>query len=219
MDHRLNTAAGLSFHDAASQLAEVGRIAHARGWVPATSGNYSVRLASGAIAITTSGRDKSKLAASDIMQIDQQGQPLDTGTPSAETCLHLQLYQRDERIGSVLHTHSLNATLISEYAKSTIEIGGLELLKAFHGIDTHESAVTIPVMDNSQDIEKLAQDIESHMQHNGQGQAYLIRGHGLYTWGRDLNEGLRHLEALEFLLEYGRAAGLGSADIGISTAD
>ena len=30
---------------------------------------------------------------------------------------------------------------------------------------------------------------------------YLIRKHGLYTWGRDLDEARRHVEIFEFLLE------------------
>jgi methylthioribulose-1-phosphate dehydratase len=29
---------------------------------------------------------------------------------------------------------------------------------------------------------------------------YLIDGHGLYAWGRDMAEARRHLEAFEFLL-------------------
>jgi methylthioribulose-1-phosphate dehydratase len=36
--------------------------------------------------------------------------------------------------------------------------------------------------------------------------AFLLRGHGLYTWGRDLPEAKRHVEILEFLMEViGRA--------------
>jgi methylthioribulose-1-phosphate dehydratase len=30
---------------------------------------------------------------------------------------------------------------------------------------------------------------------------FLIRRHGLYTWGEDLTEAKRHVEVLEFLLE------------------
>ena len=30
---------------------------------------------------------------------------------------------------------------------------------------------------------------------------FLIRRHGLYTWGKDLAEAARHVEILEFLLE------------------
>ena len=29
---------------------------------------------------------------------------------------------------------------------------------------------------------------------------YLIAGHGLYTWGRSVEEACRHVEAFEFLL-------------------
>ena len=40
------------------------------------------------------------------------------------------------------------------------------------------------------------------MQQHGQGHAYLIRGHGVYTWGKDIAECYRHLEAIEHLLGY-----------------
>lgn len=188
-------------------IAAAGRLLHARGWVPATSGNFSVRLASGAIAITASGKDKSRLAATDIMQIDLQGKPLEGGKPSAETPLHLQLYARDPAIGAVLHTHSPNATVISLAASRTLRIEGFELLKALSGIQAHTAAIDLPVFDNSQDIAALAAVVEQHMTHTTQGYAYLIRGHGLYTWGKDLVEALRHLEALEFLLECRRLQG------------
>ena len=29
---------------------------------------------------------------------------------------------------------------------------------------------------------------------------YLIAGHGLYAWGRDISEARRHLDAFEFML-------------------
>ena len=35
---------------------------------------------------------------------------------------------------------------------------------------------------------------------NGPMWGYLIDGHGLYAWGRDMAEARRHLEAFEFLL-------------------
>jgi methylthioribulose-1-phosphate dehydratase len=34
----------------------------------------------------------------------------------------------------------------------------------------------------------------------GPRSGYLIAGHGLYAWGRDLAEARRHLEAFEFML-------------------
>jgi methylthioribulose-1-phosphate dehydratase len=188
-------------HDQISALAEAGQAIHARGWVPATSGNFSIRLNSGHVAITTSGIDKASLSPHDIMEMDLEGTPQGPGKPSAETALHLQLYHRDPQIGAVLHTHSLNDTLVSLAATDPIRIEGLELLKALSGIDTHETALVIPVFPNTQNMAGLAEDVERYMCANKQGHAYLIRGHGLYTWGKNLAEAMRHLEALEFLLE------------------
>ena len=187
--------------DHRAALAHASHVIHSRGWVPATSGNFSVRLASGIVAITSSGKDKARLKPQDIMEVDLAGAPLGAGTPSAETALHLQIYRRDQDIGAVLHTHSINATLVSMQATGCVRIQGLELLKAFRGIDSHETILDIPVFTNTQDIDHLAEAVERHMQAEQQGYAYLIRGHGLYTWGRDLDEAMRQLEALEFLLE------------------
>lgn len=196
----------MELEDAKQQIAEISRDIHSRGWVPATSGNFSVRLADGDIAITSSGKDKGRLAASDVMRIGSDGTPKDEQKPSAETALHLQLYRRDPRIAAVLHTHSVSATVTSVQHPGGLEIRGLEILKAFAGIDTHEAGITLPVFANSQDIPALADAVEHHMQAKGQGIAYLIAGHGLYTWGSTIDECMRHLEALEYLFEYHRLA-------------
>ncbi len=185
-------------------LAAIGRDLHARGWVPATSGNFSARLADGDIVITASGKDKGALRVADIMRIGADGTPKEDMKPSAETALHLGLYARDPAINAVLHTHSVNATLISMQSPDGLTFDGLEILKAFAGVTTHETSMHIPVFANRQDVAALAGDVERHMQAHGQGHAYLIAGHGLYTWGRDIDECLRHLEALEYLFDYHR---------------
>lgn len=190
------------YQEAVSGLIAAGQRIWLQGWCPATSSNFSRRLDANSCAITVSGRDKGNLQPADIMQVDLSGQALDGKKPSAETLLHTQLYRRDPGIGAVLHTHSVKATLVSMDAPATVELNGLELLKAFAGNTSHEATLQIPVFDNSQDIAALAAEVENRMQRHGTGHAYLIRGHGLYTWGRDLPETLRHLEALEFLLDY-----------------
>ena len=191
-----------SHQQAVSGLIAAGQRIWQQGWCPATSSNFSQRLDANRCAITVSGRDKGNLQPADIMQVDLSGQALDGNRPSAETLLHTQLYLRDPAIGAVLHTHSVKATLVSMAAPDMVELSGLELLKAFAGISSHQSTLRIPVFDNTQDIAALATEVSRWMEQHGTGHAYLIRGHGLYTWGRDLAETLRHLEALEFLLDY-----------------
>lgn len=171
------------------------------GWTPATSSNFSRRLDDRHAAITVSGRDKGRLKESDIMVVDFDGQPVATPQrPSAETLLHTQLYARDAGIGCVLHTHSKTQTVASRlYARQGfVRLEGYELLKAFAGNQTHEMAIEVPVFANTQDMPELAAQVEARLD-AGPLWGYLIDGHGLYAWGRDMAEARRHLEAFEFL--------------------
>ena len=59
------------FETRAAELIEAGLFIHARGWAPATSGNFSARLSDGSIAITVSGKHKGELLAEDIMRVDE----------------------------------------------------------------------------------------------------------------------------------------------------
>ena len=182
-------------------LIGAGRLFHARGWVPATAGNFSVRLDAKSLAVTTSGRHKGELTPGDFMRVDLAGRALDKARrSSAETLLHCQLYRHDAAIGAVLHTHSPASTVLSR-RHDTIRLAGYELLKIFAGIETHETAVEVPVFDNDQDIARLSRVVEAHMSTGHAQHAYLIRGHGLYAWGRTVDEARHRVEALEFLFE------------------
>lgn len=174
----------------------------ARGWTPATSSNFSQRMDEHHVAITVSGRDKGRLVESDIMVVDLDTRPVGTEQKSsAETLLHTQLYKRFGDIGCVLHTHSMTQTVASRLfaPAGRVRLEGYELLKALRGNETHETAVDLPVLPNSQDMNVLAAQVEALLD-RGQMWGYLIDGHGLYAWGRDMAEARRHLEAFEFLL-------------------
>ncbi|HYG05069.1 MAG TPA: methylthioribulose 1-phosphate dehydratase [Stenotrophomonas sp.] len=171
------------------------------GWTPATSSNFSHRLDEQHAAITVSGRDKGRLVEDDIMVVDFDGQPVGRQLrPSAETLLHTQLYRRYPEIGCVLHTHSPVQTIASRlYAgQGHIRLEGYELLKAFEGNSTHEMAIEVPVFANTQDMNVLAAQVDALLDKQCMW-GYLIDGHGLYAWGRNMAEARRHLEAFEFL--------------------
>ena len=173
----------------------------ALGWTPATSSNFSMRMDARHAAITVSGRDKGRLSVDDIMVVDFKGQPVATPQrPSAETLLHTQLYARDPGIGCVLHTHSRVQTVSSRLfaAQGHVRLEGYELLKAFAGNQTHEMAIDVPVLPNTQDMPALAEQVERLLD-AGPLWGYLIDGHGLYAWGRDMAQARRHLDAFEFL--------------------
>lgn len=189
------------FSSTAQNIIQAGRFFFERGWVPATSGNFSAKLNDGSIAITVSGRHKGLLQETDIMRVDDKGQSLSAGKrPSAETCLHTALYQRDDTIRAVLHTHSVNATVLSRLCRTALHLQDYEVLKAFPGIETHECEVTVPIFPNDQNIDRLALQVTDYLgRHPAQG--YLIAGHGFYTWGTSVDDARRHIEAFEFLFE------------------
>jgi methylthioribulose-1-phosphate dehydratase len=187
---------------AAAELIANTRELAALGWTPATSSNFSMRLDEHTAAITVSGRDKGKLVAADIMAVDFKGRAVGTDQrPSAETVLHTQLYARLPEVGCVLHTHSLAQTLASKlYAGAGhIRFEEYELIKAFRGQDTHEAVLDVPVLANNQHIPTLAAQVDVLLDKK-EIWGYLIEGHGLYAWGRDMAEARRHLEAFEFLI-------------------
>jgi methylthioribulose-1-phosphate dehydratase len=189
------------YQSCARALMEAGRQLYNQNMVPATSGNLSARLANGNLAITVSGRHKGKLTEHDVMQVDTSGASLDDRRPSAETLLHVKLYERFPEARVVLHPHSANATVLSRLCDDWLVLRDYEILKAFPGIDTHASSVNIPVFDNDQNIARLADKVDACLATMDHPQGYLIRGHGFYTWGNSMEDALRHVEAFEFLFD------------------
>ena len=185
--------------DAVDAVIDAGRLSAARGWVPATSGNFSARGEDGRIAITASGVDKGALTRADVLQIALEAPP--PAGSSAETGLHLALYRRYPAIGAVVHIHSTNATVLSRRhaAAAEIHLEDYELLKAFTGIRTHATRVAVPIFANSQDIAALADEVNRRLDAGPQVPGYLLAGHGLYAWGATMRDALRHAEAFEFL--------------------
>ena len=186
----------------ADEIITATRALSALGWTPATSSNFSMRLDDRHAAITVSGRDKGRLSDADIMVVDFEGRAVGSDhRPSAETLLHTQLYRRFAEIGCVLHTHSVVQTVASRVhaAAGEVRLEGYELLKAFQGNTTHDDAIDLPVLPNSQDMPTLAAQVDALLDHRCMW-GYLIEGHGLYAWGADMPMARRHLDAFEFLL-------------------
>lgn len=193
----------LAFQEAAGRLAEIGRGFHRRGWALGTSGNYSAVLGGepARMVITSSGVDKEKLSAADFLELSLDGRLIGgRGRPSAETLLHLTVV-RVMGARAVLHTHSTWGTLMSGASDAGVAVTGYEMLKGLGDISTHEHREWIPIIDNSQDMPRLAAAVEEALSRNTGAHAFLLRRHGLYTWGRNIEEAKRHVEILEFLLE------------------
>ncbi len=190
-------------HECAEIIAAAGRVLSGRGWTPATSSNFSMRLDASHAAVTVSGRDKGRLGIDDIMVVDLDARAVGTSRrPSAETALHTQIYRRFAGAGAVLHTHSRAQSVASRlYAQEgLVRFEGWELQKAIAGCTTHESVLDLPVFPNTQDMSELVARVDAWLDAGKPLHGYLIDGHGIYTWGVDMDEAKRHIEAFEFLL-------------------
>ena len=189
----------------ARALTEIGRRFYARHWVLGTSGNFSAVVSQKPLRLvmTPSGAHKGLLSAADLLQIDEAGRVVrGRAKPSAEMRLHLEIV-RQRGAGAVLHTHSVWGTILSDLHASErgLAVQGYEMLKGLDGVTTHEHREWIPIVDNDQDMVRLAGVVRSVLAEESRAHAFLIRGHGLYTWGRSLTDAERHVEILEFLLE------------------
>ncbi|MCA9194427.1 MAG: methylthioribulose 1-phosphate dehydratase [Planctomycetales bacterium] len=189
------------------QLRHTGHLFWQRGWSRGTSSNYSVVVNRDPVQllVTASGKDKGNLLCSDFVLTDSRGESLVSGQPksSAETLLHCLAAENSE-VGAILHTHSIWSTVLSDrfWPQGGIWVEGYEMLKGLSGVGTHEHSEWFPIFENTQDIAALAERVRTTMATVSQPlHGYIIRRHGMYTWGRDLNEAVRHVEIIEFLLE------------------
>ena len=222
LDDPIESGHPLAHHQSQiDQLRACGRLFHQRGWSVGTSSNYSVITSTNPVelVVTASGRDKGRLSRLDFVHLGADGKPIEPNQPksSAETMLHVVL--ADHRCwtdlenpegpklasGCILHTHSIWGTLLSDhfFAEGGIEFSGYEMLKGLEGITTHESTHWLPIFENTQDIPVLADQVAEMLKKTPEKMThgFLIRNHGLYTWGRDVFAARRHIEIYEFLFE------------------
>lgn len=184
-----------------SLLVEAGRKMGARNWVPATSGNLSVRRegAPTRYLISASGGSKSELTTEDFLLFEVGLRRLDAraAKSSAETAVHDLLYARYAP-GAILHGHPLFATMVAQrfVAEGKVTVTGWEIIKAL-GFWGEGDVLTLPIVPNHGDIPMLAQAVlEASRPDVG---AVLVAGHGVYAWGARVADAMRHLEAVEYL--------------------
>jgi methylthioribulose-1-phosphate dehydratase len=202
----IDTPTPLSLETLAEALCRIGRRFDERGWVLGTSGNFSAVVGREPLrlAITPSAAFKGELEPGEILVVDEHARPLAPARsrPSAEALVHVEII-RLRQAGAVLHTHSKWSTLLSDAhaAAGGLAIEGYEMLKGLDGVASHEHREFLPIVENDQDVPRLAAAAREALEHHPAAHGLLIRRHGLYTWGTELRDAVRHVEILEFLLE------------------
>ena len=186
------------------ELADIKDELAARDWFPGTSGNLAIRVSDDPLTflVTASGRDKRKRTEKDFVLVDAKGQLIgeQSGKPSAETLLHIEIFSNTNATCS-LHVHTVDNNVISELyaAKGHVTFTGQEIIKAL-GYWEETASVRIPIIENHADIPTLARAFAPHV--TCDAGAVLIRNHGITVWGETPAAAKRYLEAYEFLFSY-----------------
>ncbi|MEZ2304172.1 MAG: methylthioribulose 1-phosphate dehydratase [Microcoleus sp.] len=178
-----------------------------RGWMVGTAGNLSSRLDDGSFWITASGRQKGKLTATDFIRMNLDGiileQPDPDSRPSAETSIHLAVYQSFPEAQACYHVHSIEANLVSRLATGdAVSLPAIEMLKGL-GVWEENPQVSMPLFTNYFSVPKIAQEIgELFAISPPQVPALLIRDHGVTVWANSPATAYNYIEIVEYIFRY-----------------
>ena len=206
----------MTLEDPRDLLADVARLFYGRGWMSGTAGNLSLRLEDGSFWITASGKLKGRLRREDFLHMAPGGEVLERGRPedrpSAETSLHDTIYRLVPEARACFHVHSIPGNVAARLIEGgSLRLPPLEMIKGF-GIWDEEPDVSLAVVPNHAHVPRIAEEMaERFAVEPPQVPGFLIRDHGLTTWGRDADAALNHVELFEYIFGYmsaARAAGL-----------
>jgi L-ribulose-5-phosphate 4-epimerase len=161
----------------------------ARGYLMATGGNISVRIAGQeAFAITPSNYDYMKMKPGDVCILSLDLAPLEGSLkPSVEAGMHAAIYRQRGDVNAIVHTHQVYAsalTLIKAPIPSLFDEQARFLGK---------SVAIIPYAPSG--TRMLANTVAKHVRdHNN---AYMMQNHGALVFGHDMERAVHNVEILE----------------------
>ena len=174
---------------AREQIVMHGESLHARGFVPGSSGNISVRIDDG-ILVTPTNSCLGRLDPAKISKVDSEGRHVSGDAPSKEAFLHALMYGKRAGAAAVVHLHSTHAVAVSccsdldpdqpippLTAYYAMKIGRLKLLPYYPPGD-----------------EELARAVEAVADKH---RAILLANHGPVVAGTDIDAAVYGIEELE----------------------
>ena len=86
----------------AAQIISHTRELAAKGFTPATAGNFSIRMGPDHAAITISGKDKGRLTEADIMVVDMDNNPEIASTYGVRSAPTILIFKEGEMVERIL---------------------------------------------------------------------------------------------------------------------
>lgn len=187
-------------HELRDEMVRIGRLMWERGYVAATDGNLSARLAMDRLLATSSGRSKGFLSADELLVLDLEGRPIATHRgrglrPSSEIRMHLEVYRQRPDVQAVIHAHPPLAIAFSIAGMSLARCVLPEVIVSLGGIPTTEYA-TPSTEEVPESIRTAIRDYD----------AMVLAHHGSLTVGKTLWEAYMRLEKVEHTAQITLAA-------------
>ncbi len=176
-----------SRHEIASHIVLACHRLYERGYVTATDGNISARLANGNILITPTSLNKGQVAESDLVEVTSSGAAITLSrTPSSELSMHLFVYGQRPDVGAVVHAHPSHAT---GFAAARLPLSTALLPEVIVGLGT------IPLAEYATpSTDEVPASLAPYVKETN---AVLLSNHGVVTFGGSVEEAFFRMEKVE----------------------
>jgi L-ribulose-5-phosphate 4-epimerase len=177
------------FDSAKTLIVETAQQLARKGYLMATGGNLSVRIAGqSALAITPSDYDYMKMLPEDVCVLDFALNMLEGSLkPSVESGMHAAIYKVRPDVNAVVHTHQVYASTL------TLIQAPIPALFDEQSRFLGRSVNIIPYAPSGTGM--LANTISKHVRdHNN---AYMMQNHGALVFGNDMERAVHNVEILE----------------------
>ncbi len=183
-------------------ICELCRLFYAKGWASGTGGGISIRNGD-KIFMAPSGVQKERIKPEEVFELDLEGNV--TRTPGSgfkvSECKPLFMHAFTLRnAGAVLHSHSINAMLASWLYDTHFKITNLEMQKGIAGSGAFDT-LEVPIIANTAYESQLTDSIQKAIEDNPKTSAVLVRGHGVYVWGKSWIQAKTQAECYDYLFE------------------
>lgn len=157
-------------------------------YAPGSSGNVSARAGENFILITPTGCLLREVKPADLVKVTLNGKWDRSGRkPSSELDVHLSIYRARPDVNAVAHAHP---PVTVGFAVAHRDLGDPSNLESYINVGRPVLVPFAPPGDAKPLVERI-----------DQGDAFILANHGAITLGKDIEQALHRMEALENLAQ------------------
>jgi len=185
----------------ATLICDLGREFYRLGWATGTGGGICIREGD-EVVVAPSGVQKERMSPEQMFVLAVDGtvirRPDDPSLRPSECSSLFMAAIRLRDAGAVIHSHSINAVLATRLFDREFVVSNLEMIKGIEGMSCNDRLV-VPIIENTARECDLTASLEEAIAAYPLTRAVLVRGHGVYVWGRDWIQAKTQAECYDYL--------------------